>query len=188
MEDMEYYTKRLPRVHGLLGGLALDLGALLLKKPNKTELEFEAAKAYKTVLRWSCVTIILIFIIIACAIVHAFVSPFEPYSAKRTGTVEGDRVRYVQNDLKYSTLEKLGIDKKLVKQGDELTLYFDRQDNLKGAELETSINSRLYILLGTIVGGITLLIAFIIIMRHTIGRSWYDWYNNMYENLKIYGY
>jgi hypothetical protein len=71
-----------------------------------------------------------------------FVNSGPAHSTKRGGTVERGKVRYVQNTLKYVTLEDLDIDSNSVEDGDRLELDFDSHDSLMGAELEKVVQER----------------------------------------------
>ncbi|GFP74240.1 hypothetical protein [Clostridium fungisolvens] len=176
MEDISYFANALAIQRG---SRVLRIGMVLLKKPNKTELEEHAAKSFKISIISTLIVVGIIITIIGITIAYTFTSSFGQYSARRAGTVEGTKVRYVQNTLKYVSLEELGINASSVKQGDEIRLYFDAQDKLIGAEPTANNDSkisRLFIVLG---GATAILIIFPLLMRVTYGKPWHQWYKSV---------
>lgn len=158
----------------------------LKRKPNKSELEKDAIKSYKSSMIIIWISTILFTIILAFTIVYALISPFEPYSAKRNGTVENGMIRYVQGELKYISLEELNIDKYSVSEGDKVLLYFDVHDNLKGGELELFQNLKFTALFIVILIGIVCLIILSLVLKNTIGKPFSEWYKlYTYGSIKI---
>lgn len=79
-----------------------------------------------------CSTLFFIVVVAIVAMFTVFVNSGPAHSTKRGGTVERGKVRYVQNTLKYVTLEDLDIDSNSVEDGDRLELDFDSHDSFDG--------------------------------------------------------
>lgn len=162
------------------GYRSIRLGIGLLKKKNRTEFEDCAAKSFKvTMISMLIVLAICFFVIIASIIVTFTSNSFNNYSSRRTGTVEGDKVRYVESTMKYVSLEELNINEDDVIQGEKIRLFFDTEDRLMGGESEAKSDIKIYNLLITL--GITFvgIIIFIIVVRTTYGKPWRKWLNSL---------
>ena len=155
----------------------LELGYELLKKPFKNEFEQRAAKSFKATLIAAVITTLISIALFIIAL--NFAVPFKgpKYSARRQGTVEGDKVRYVQNTMKYLTLEELNIDPESVDDGDKIELYFNKGDSLIGAKAskkDDDLNKKYFmIFLGL---GILVLILYMIIWPLTFGKPIRQYY------------
>lgn len=156
----------------------LALGFELLKKPNKNEFEKKAARSFLLII---CSTLFFIGVLMIALIFTVLVKPEPAHSTKRGGTVEGDKVRYVQNTLKYVTLEELDIDLNSVEDGDRLELYFDSHDSLIGAELQKIVQER------SRRNGIMFIVSFIVclvlmlVVPNLVGKPWRQYFKNYYE-------
>lgn len=174
---MRNTNKNLPIARGFR---AMRLGRQLLKKPSKTEFEERAAKSFKLSMISTLLVLVILFVITIVSIVSTFTSySFSNYSSRRTGTVEGDKVRYVQNTMKYVSLEDLDINEDEVMQGEKLRLFFDAEDMLMGGELESKSDTKIYNLLIVLGVSVVSIIIFIIVIRTTYGKAWYQWINSI---------
>lgn len=69
--------------------------------------------------------IMLLLTIILC-IPAGFLLTDTPMGDNRTGIVKGNQIKYVDNTVKYVTLEEIGLSKSKVQEGESVSLYFDR--------------------------------------------------------------
>lgn len=65
-----------------------------------------------------------------------------PATGSCSGQVEGGSVRYVRNEIKYISLEELGIDPAKVTEGEAIFLKFNSSDEVIGSELSRDITAR----------------------------------------------
>ena len=159
-------------------------GIRLLKKEDKTEYEKRAAESFKSSLIGSIFIAILIFVISSVGISKMYTFPNAGYTVRRVGTVENNMVRYVQGNLKYVSLEELNIDENKAEDKDSVNLYFDRDDNLIGGELESAAEGRAMNFVYYLLGSIGLAVFYIIISRLTFAKPfciWVNEYNNEYN-------
>lgn len=167
------------------------IGLQLLRKPDKNEFEKKAARSFILV---ACSTLFLLGIL-AIVMIVSLLTTFEPstpaHSAKRTGTVEGNKVRYVQNTVKYATLEELDIDPDSVEDGDRIELYFNVNDRLIGAESSKDEEGRMVRLLTIYIVSIVVVIVLLLLISKAFGKpmnEYYQYYNYQAQmrNLRNY--
>lgn len=164
----------------LYGYRTIGLGIQLLKKPNKNEFEESAAKAFKLSIVSTLIIVVIFFLIASVSITSTFnSSAVSNYSSRRTGTVEGDKVRYVQNTMKYVSLEELNINEVDVIQGEKIRLFFDTEDRLVGGELESETDAKIYNLLFILGSSVVAIIILSIVIRTTYGKPWYQWLKSL---------
>lgn len=160
----------------------LLIGRNLTMKPNKTEEEKAAVRSYRAILRIIRIVLLIVTIgAIACtATLFSSINGGSSYSARRTGTVEGDNVRYVQGTVQYASLSELGIDKSTVTEGDKVDLYFDREDNLTGAQSTENTDAGIFVSIAILILTCIVAIVFTILSRR-VGEDFRQWYNDNYE-------
>lgn len=157
----------------------LSIGRNLTIKPNKTEEERAAVRSYKAILRTIRIVLLIVAIgAVACTYtLFSSINSGASYSARRTGTVEGNNVRYVQGTMQYASLAELGIDKSTVTDGDKVDLYFNREDNLTGAQSTENTNTGVFASIAILIITIIIVIVFALFSRR-VGRDFRQWYRS----------
>lgn len=85
----------------------------------------------------------------------------------RDGYVEGNYIRYVQNEIKYISLEEAGLNPAMVSEGQKVELAFNKQDEFIGARTYADINK--------MAGPLSFLFAMTLLVCPTsigIARNW----------------
>lgn len=148
-----------------------------LESYAQTEEQLAAAKAFRRVFVGT-VAITVIFVLGMIAM-FVFFNPFPDSGTKRYGTVEANRVNYIQNTERSVSVSSLGLEEYGLSDGDRVVIFFDAKDNIRSAYpkeyLDGYTETRLYAILGYTLLGITLLLVYaLIICRLTpFGSAWY---------------
>lgn len=82
--------------------------------------------------------------------------------------------------MQYASLSELGIDKNTVTEGDKVDLYFDRDDNLTGAQSTESTNTGVFASIAILILTIIVLIVFTIVSKR-VGVEFDQWYRYNYD-------
>ena len=159
---------------------AILRGMELSKKPNKTAYEVEVVKSYKATMRTTLLSVLLMVIALFVLVSWAFSSAEFSGSNKRYGTVmENGSVRYIQNTEQFMTLEQLGIDPELVSEGDEILMFFDRDDSFDKAfpynAAKQDTGTKLTVLLASMAFFVVAFIVEGMVLKRTAGRKFSEW-------------
>lgn len=162
------------------GFRAMSLGRELSKKQYKTAHEIEVVKSYKATMRTILLSVLIFLISMIVLMTWAFSSAEFSGLDKRYGKVmEDGNVRYIQNTERYITLEELGIDPAEVNQGDEILMFFDRDDRVKNAvpydAAKQDTGTRLTVLFAVISFFVIVFIVEGPVLRGTAGRMFSNW-------------
>ena len=172
-------------------------GVIVCQKKNRNEQEELAAKAFKR-LMIAAVIPILVYIVLAAVwlvpelerSINGGESIYSSY-VKRAGHVKDGQVRYVQGENKYVSLERINLSEEDVKDGDELTLFFDSStDELLFGKSTKDLDTLMGISFAKLVGsGIFVVICYIFIAtagKQQYFNDFYLWYEKMKQkNSKI---
>lgn len=165
-------------------------GIMVCKKENRNKQEELAAKAFKRLIIAAVTPILVYTILVAVWLgpelersINGGESIYSSY-VKRAGHVENGQVRYVQGENKYVSLERINLSREDVKDGDELTLFFDSStDELLFGKITKDLDTLLGISFAKLVGsGIFVVICYIFILtagKQRYFNDFYLWYEKM---------
>ena len=161
----------------------IKMGLILSFRKNKTKKEQKAAKSFKK----SFLT--LFFIMLTWTMVFTFVVvAFYPSrgfnGVKRYGVVENDSVRYQQRGDKYLPLRLLGLDKKNLKDGDSVLIFFQSNDgNLRNAITKSDYQKitglRFAVIIATAIAGIGVLATYTTSTKNNAGKEFFEYLDNL---------
>ncbi len=168
----------------------IKLGFWLNKKPDKTEVEALAAKAFLKTF-WGTIGLVMLLIVVLFLLTGYVMagtsSGYEgEYEESRYGRVENGQIRYVKNELYYIAPEEIGLLSEDLPEGTRITLYFDKNDQviagINADEVNREMESRVVLLFIAIGIAIILLIAFAVVAKKTFGKPWYCWLRSIRGN------
>lgn len=181
--DLNEFNKIGLNVGAIRGSHVILVGFRLLKKKDKTEEEEAAAQSFKKYFRSICLMTFLFIMAISVTMTVFF--PFKGFSGdKRYGTIEGEKIRYIQNTAQYMSIDAYGLGKYNLKDGDKVTLFFDYSTDeiIKAIPTrvhEKIVSKKLYLNLATVILGIIIVIISSIILSNTIGKNFRNYYKNI---------
>lgn len=117
-----------------------------------------------TAIRWTMITFVFIAAIMI-GVMSIISLMGETGMDKRTGTVVGEQIKYVQNVVKYIDLNNVGINSSDVHDGDKVTMYFEQDElvSVKQSAESDTFGTKEGIYLLTALFGCPVIIALLII-------------------------
>lgn len=175
------YLKRLALLIQARRGLRVILiGFWLVNKPDKNEEETRAARSFLQVFYSTIILTLLNVVFIVSLIIYGFTSGDGDLSAaRRTGTVENGRIRYVLGTNQYIEPEDINLQAEDLKEGEKVRLYFDNNDNMIGGEINRDAENRIMLVLIGLFAIIIFFVIFAIVTRATFGKPWHRWYQSV---------
>ena len=151
-------------------------------KEDKTEEEWKAVKSYQKIMLGLK---ILIPIILAIAFVGVsfMIKYISHEGVERRGTYEQGNIRYVQNEIKYVAPHEIGLGGVDLQEGERVHLYFNRSDQIIGAETEVQYHARerksIVSMLAAILCPIIILLVYMVVAITSFGEPWYLYYGTI---------
>lgn len=172
----------------LRGQKAIKYGQELCRSAQTPE-EVAAARAYKRVMTGSIVLVLVLVVILGILTPICLTSLEMEKGISRIGVVQEDySVRYINNVYVYISLEELEAENYGLQPGDKVKIYFSlgTEEPTSGYPydvFEAHQNTRIGILLGTMVLMIVVLLVYgIVICRYTsFGSAWYRYCRKQQE-------
>jgi len=122
----------------------------------------------------------LAWIIVFTAVVVAFYPSRGFNGIKRYGVVENDSVKYQQKGDKYLELRLLGLDKKNLKDGDSVLIFFESSNgNLRNAITKSDYQKitglRFAVIIVTAIAGIGILSTYTTSTKNNAGKEFFKY-------------
>lgn len=163
-----------------VGFKSLRRGLQLLEKENKTAEETAAAGAFRRIMTGILILVAAMFT--SLCIVLVWFDPVLNGGSRRYGTVvKSHKVRYVEETNQYAGFGDLGLEGYALEEGDRVILFFNsRTDEFEAAYpqdwYDQYTETRVGIIIGTVMMWITLLLLYAVICRITpFGMAWFQY-------------
>lgn len=184
-KDMSNMSRNIETIHNARP--VFEAGYRLCKKPNKTPEEIVAAKSFKKTLLMAFSAGLVALIASIIGVVVLFFAPTSDIkmAVERTGTVMDDgTVRYVQNEMKYISLEELGLSNKNLSKGDRVIIGFDSNGEkivcaYPKEEVEKEEARAVILFVINFVVAIVYAVGVAIIGPKTYGKAFHQYYQNL---------
>jgi hypothetical protein len=158
----------------------LGMGMDLVKKPNKSEEELEAANSFKKWMKAIFTLIGIAVVLLGGSVVYMTIVFAKTDGIERNGTVEGDSVRYFHNEEVHVSLSEIGINPSEVNEGDRIILLFDyRTDTFQEAILrdtyDKETNMVVYVIVGSLIFSVVMLVGGSRILERKVAKPFRAW-------------